>query len=377
MPITKLSKKKDGLQGYRVRVNYTDRDGKYRQIERTAYGKTEALELERRLLSEAVNAPKDESSQLFSEFVASYLAYKSGEVRETSYRNSEKNLRLYILPTLGAIRLDRLSSSDVAAWKTRMNETDLSLRTKHTAFRELSAVLNYALTLKLIPENPAKAVGTFRDPYFSPAAEVLHYYTPEQFLRYIHAAESFCTRPSERCYYVFFVLAYYTGMRKGELNALKWSDVDLDSRIIHVRRSVTQKIKGRGIVETPPKNKSSYRDIGIPSVLLDVLKSHLALQHTDPHFTVDYRVCGGPNCLGDTSLSNHNIKYATAAELPVLRIHDFRHSHASLLVNYGINIQEVARRLGHADVQQTWNTYSHLYPKEEERAIAVLDGIKL
>ena len=155
MPITKLSKKKDGLQGYRVRVNYTDRDGKYRQIERTAYGKTEALELERRLLSDAVNAPKDESSQLFSEFVASYLAYKSGEVRETSYRNSEKNLRLYILPTLGAIRLDRLSSSDVAAWKTRMNETDLSLRTKHTAFRELSAVLNYALTLKLIPENPA------------------------------------------------------------------------------------------------------------------------------------------------------------------------------------------------------------------------------
>lgn len=377
MPITKIDKKKDGLQGYRVRVNYTDADGKYRQIERTAYGKTEALEMERRILAESVNAPKKKSSQLFSEFAASYLAYKSGEVREISFQNSEKNLRLYILPTLGAIRLDRLSSSDIADWKTRMNDTGLSLRTKRNMFNDLSAVLNYALSLKLISENPARSIGNFRDPYFSHTAEVLHFYTPEEFLRYIHAAESFCSRPSERCYYVFFVLAYYTGMRKGELNALKWSDIDLDARIIHVRRSVTQKLKGRGIVETPPKNKSSYRDIGIPTVLLDVLKDHRSLQQADPHFTEDYRVCGGPNCLSDTTISNHNIKYATAANLPVLRIHDFRHSHASLLVNYGINIQEVARRLGHSNVQQTWNTYAHLYPKEEERALAVLDGIKL
>lgn len=58
-----------------------------------------------------------------------------------------------------------------------------------------------------------------------------------------------------------------------------------------------------------------------------------------------------------------------------IRIHDFRHSHASLLANAGINIQEVARRLGHSRIEMTWNTYSHLYPKEEERAIKVLDEI--
>lgn len=78
----------------------------------------------------------------------------------------------------------------------------------------------------------------------------------------------------------------------------------------------------------------------------------------------------------DTSIANKNIQFADAAGLPHIRIHDFRHSHASLLANEGINIQEIARRLGHAKIEQTWNTYAHLYPREEERAIQILDRVK-
>ena len=61
--------------------------------------------------------------------------------------------------------------------------------------------------------------------------------------------------------------------------------------------------------------------------------------------------------------------------MKTIRIHDFRHTHASLLANEGINIQEIARRLGHSKIEITWNIYSHLYPREEERAVAVLDSI--
>lgn len=93
-------------------------------------------------------------------------------------------------------------------------------------------------------------------------------------------------------------------------------------------------------------------------------------------FTDDYRICGGVSCLGDTMLSNKNIQYANEAGLPHIRIHDFRHTHATLLVNEGINIQEIARRLGHSDIKMTWNTYAHLYPREEERAVKVLNKIK-
>ena len=95
------------------------------------------------------------------------------------------------------------------------------------------------------------------------------------------------------------------------------------------------------------------------------------------NFSEDFRVCGGEKCLRDSSLDKRNIKYAEGAELHHSRIHDFRHSHASLLANEGINIQEVARRLGHSDVNMTWNTYSHLYPREEERALKILNEIKI
>ena len=161
-------------------------------------------------------------------------------------------------------------------------------------------------------------------------------------------------------------------MRKGEINALKWSDSDGD--IIHVRRSIAQKVKGPDI-ETPPKNKSSYRDLQMPVPLINILNEHKERQKQTNGFTDDFRVCGGIQCLRDTSISNKNIQFADKAGLPHIRIHDFRHSHASLLANEGINIQEIARRLGHSKIETTWDTYSHLYPREEERAVQILNKI--
>ena len=142
-----------------------------------------------------------------------------------------------------------------------------------------------------------------------------------------------------------------------------------------IRRSIAQKLKG-GDRETPPKNKSSYRDLQMPKPLIRILAEHKARQQADSRFTEDWRVCGGESCLRDTTIEKRNQAYAAAAGLPHIRIHDFRHTHATLLANEGINIQEIARRLGHSNVEQTWNTYSHLYPREEERAVAILDSLR-
>ena len=162
-------------------------------------------------------------------------------------------------------------------------------------------------------------------------------------------------------------------MRKGEINALKWSDDEPDQ--IHVRRSIAQKIKG-GDRETPPKNKSSYRTIQKPLPLIKILKEHKKRQKQINGFTEDFRICGGITPLRDTSIDHKNRQFAKLAELPRIRIHDFRHTYATLLINEGINIQEIARRLGHSKVEITWNTYAHLYPREEERAIKILNKIK-
>ena len=244
---------------------------------------------------------------------------------------------------------------------------------KQNIYKEFRTLLNYALKVEYITKNPITDIGNFRDPYTTPSHEKIKYYTPSQFIKYIAVARDSAVTLTNWGFYVFFCIAYYTGMRKGEINALKWSDID--GEILHVRRSVAQKIKGQSIIETPPKNKSSYRDLQIPKPLLKILSEHKKRQMRDDHFSDNFRVCGGIKCLSDTAIENKNKSFAKASGLPHIRIHDFRHSHASLLANEGINIQEIARRLGHSNIEVTWNTYAHLYPREEERAIKILDEI--
>ena len=106
-----------------------------------------------------------------------------------------------------------------------------------------------------------------------------------------------------------------------------------------------------------------------------MLNEHKERQATLKGFTDDFRVCGGDAHIRDSTINHRNELCAGTAGLPRIRLHDFRHSHVSVLANEGINIQEIARRLGHSKIEMTWNTYSHLYPREEERAVEILNRI--
>lgn len=171
---------------------------------------------------------------------------------------------------------------------------------------------------------------------------------------------------------MFFSIAFYCGLRKGEISALKWSDID--GEYMHITRSIAQKLKGKDR-ETPPKNRSSIRTLQIPKPLLNILNEHKKRCKQYENFSDDFRICGGALPLRDTTVEKMNKRFAEGAGLKKIRIHDFRHSHVSLLANAGINIQEIARRLGHSDIKMTWNTYAHLYPKEEEKAVEILNKI--
>lgn len=371
MPIYKMDGKKDGKQQYRVRINYVDRNGKAKQIDRVAYGSTEAKMLESRLqkeIKEQTPSEKKTVQDLYNE----YIAVKKNEVRETTLDKSKRILIGNVLPQLGEMRIDRLTNPVLQKWKAEIAERDLKVKTKQNFYKEFNTMLNYAVKMDYLPRNPLSKIGNFKEVYFETQQDKLHYYTAEQYLKFAAIARQEANTLTDWGYYVFFSIAFYTGMRKGEINALKWSDID--DNIIHVRRSVAQKVKGDDI-ETPPKNKSSYRDLQMPIPLIQILSEHKERQQKAKEFTEDFRVCGGIACLRDTSIENKNKQFARLAGLPHIRIHDFRHSHASLLVNEGINIQEIARRLGHAKIEMTWNTYSHLYPREEERAVKILNQI--
>lgn len=380
MPINKaLDKngkpiKKDGKIKYRVRVNYTDSYGNNKQIERTAYGADEAKQLEREL-SHSVKVEKPAAKITVQQLYEEYMRAKQHEVRESTLSKNRDVLTHHILPYFENTKIDKLNIQTLQKWKQDIEDIGLSIRMRKNVYGNFRAMLNYAVKMEYLPSNPLLKVGNFK----APLEEVkeMKFYTPEEFKKYINAARTIAesgTNLQNWGFYVFFCIAFFTGMRKGEINALNWNDVRNGE--INITKSISQKLKGKDRI-TPPKNRSSIRIIQIPEPLQKILDEHYLRCKSMPDFTDNYFVCGGIKALRDTPISNANINFAKDAGVKIIRIHDFRHSHASLLANNGISIQEVARRLGHADVSITLKTYAHLYPKESERALNILNKIEL
>lgn len=367
MPIYKTGKSKDGKTQYRVTHNYTDSNGNYKQTSKLVYGLPEAKQAEITLMHKTRETPNNITIQtLYDE----YTLAKSHEVRESSLHKIKSVLSNNVLLYLSKVKLDKLNSHVLQNWKNEISKADTKVTTKQNVYKEFRAMLNFAVKMDYLQTNPLLKVGNFKDAYdLNKSEEKIQYYTSEEFKKFISVIPD-----EDFSYFVFFNIAFYTGLRKGENNALDWNS--LNGNLLKVTRSVTQKIKGKESVFTPPKNASSYRTLQLPKQLVSVLEEQKKRQQKNSQkWNTGFLICGGAKCLSDTAISNKNIQYAKAAGLHHIRIHDFRHTHATLLINEGINIQEIARRLGHADVNITWKTYSHLYPREEERAIKVLENI--
>ena len=379
MPIYKVDGiKKNGLQKYNVRVSYVSDNGQYKKITRTVFGLEDAKDLERVLTSEVKSKGENSVKRItVQQLFDKYAAAKKYEIRETTLDKYERDFNSHIKPTIASVRVDKLTTAMLQDWKLYIESKGLSLKAKKSIYGIFRAILNFAVTMDYIVRNPLTKVGSFKET--STVKKEMSIYTAQEFTRFSNTAKQLAEKRqieqydlSEWDYYVFFNIAFYTGLRKGEIHALKWSDIE--GSLLHVRRSITQKLKGIDR-ETAPKNSSSIRTLQMPTVLLEMLKEHRKRQEKLDFFTNDYRICGGEKCLRDTTIQNRHKSYATLAGLHTIRIHDFRHAHVSVLANEGINIQEIARRLGHAKVEMTWNTYSHLYQREEERAVDVLNRI--
>lgn len=367
MPYYKQDKKnKDGLTQYIVKVNVSDK-----QVKRTVYGLSAAKQLEKELLQGLQDKKLNTSSMTVADLFEDYNKNTKADIRNATLIRRQSVYNNYIAPYLADTQLRKLDSKTFAEWKNCVNTQNLSLTTRHNAFSCLKARLNYAVKMDYIAYNPMDKIDNFKDSYET-KKEML-FYTPEEFAKYIAVAREYADLSGYYDYYVFFCIRYLCGLRKGEIHALRWNCIDGDN--LSVKHSITQKNKN-GDEETPPKNKSSIRTIKVPQNLQNILSDHKKRQMQMDNFSENSFVCGFYRPLRDTSIDNENRKYAEKRGVKRIRIHDFRHSHRSLLINENISPLEVAHRLGHSSVEQTLNTYAHLFPNEEMRAISCLNRVR-
>lgn len=170
---------------------------------------------------------------------------------------------------------------------------------------------------------------------------------------------------------------YFCGLRKGELRGLTWTNLDLGNRILTVRQNVVSNhVKGVKYLVTSPKTKKSSRSIPIPKHLVEELLKYKEERKKIYGFNEKYFVFGHSEPITNNSLYQENKRLALKSNLNKIRIHDFRHSCASFLINNNASITLVATYLGHTKIDETLNTYSHMYKNSLDTIVNIMDRLE-
>ena len=176
-------------------------------------------------------------------------------------------------------------------------------------------------------------------------------------------------------------MAVTTGMRRGELLALHWEDIDFEKKVVVVHRTVGR-ISGQGYKETEPKTRSSRRRIVLPDVTLNALRGHRERQKSDCEKAGDRwheRGLVFTNTIGNYfdfySLLKILRDLLDKAGLPRMRFHDLRHSAATILMAAGVHPKMVQERLGHSTISMTMDIYSHVLPSMQQEVANRIDDI--
>jgi len=357
-------KDKKGKSWY-FKTYYTSLSGERKQYKSKKYlSKHEAEDAERLFLMEKSN--KLENNHItFKDLLNSYEKYQKEKVKITTIIEYKKFYK-YIEPLYNII-VSEFSINQFNLWKEEINNKDLSTTYKNNIYKFLKALINHASFIYDIDiHTTSNKMSGFKNP--NEFKKEMLFWTYDEFSKFIN-------QDIKLKYKVYFETLYYCGFRKGEANALTWNDIDLEKGLININKSLTLKIKGKEYVILPPKTKSSIRTLPISKTLLSELKLLFSEWCNYSNFNKEWFVFGGPIPLKDTTVQNYMIKNCKLANIKKIRIHDFRHSCASLLISNGASVSLVSKYLGHSNITTTLNTYTHMFKNEMTDIINIIDKI--
>ena len=350
---------KDVERGYwYVSFRYKDWTGRSVHTTRRGFAtKAEAQKAEREFLESLKRTP----DMKFAVLVDKYLEYQSSRLKPTTINGNTYIIKSRILPYFERKKLNEITASDIIEWQNAQIAyrdengkayTQTYLRKLHAS---LSAIFNFAVRTYGLAVNPcrqAQSIGASR-------RTDLVFWTKDQFDQFIAHVE----KPA---FHLFFNTLFYTGLRCGEALALTLEDILPDKRI-SVNKNFAV-LKGKELILTP-KNESSNRTISIPDFLYDEFQAYTSkLYGFKPKDRIFY--------FQKSAVQRELQKHVEEAGLPKIRVHDLRHSHASLLIEMGFDIMEISKRLGHSSVKMTWDVYAHLYPNKDMALADRLNAIQ-
>lgn len=354
---------KDGKKFY-FTVNYKDLNGSYKKYKSKRYDtkrEAEKAEAEYRVSFSITST----SSKTFNDMITEYLVEKKKKCKQQTVYNIQFMCE-HISKYIGNIKIDKLTMQQYEMFKKEIDDKGFSLTYKNKIHNIVIACVKLARKRYRIYTDIPEVCGGFKNTQYTPKKK-MDFYTIDEFRQFISVVDDEIMR-------AFFTTIFFCGLRIGEANALTWEDIDFENNTIDINKTVNTSHKnedGEYLVSTP-KTSSSNRILPMSKHVSEALKVLQALYSSYDGYKPSWKVFGGYKSLTENYIRKSKTKYSQLANIREIRIHDFRHSCASLLINNGANITVVAEYLGHADIKMTLNTYSHFY---KSKLVEVVDCI--
>lgn len=331
------------------------------------FTKKEAQAAEREFLYNANDNLNLNKRMTMDELFSDHFESQKGEVKQTTITNYINKRKHF--DSIKNIRVSELCLRDIMDWRKEINKKDLATRTKNDLLKYLKSVLNYGR--KMYKFNFMDFYDNI--PNFKNLNEVqkeMAFYTYDEFQQFISVEEDI------KFICVFEVL-YYCGLRRGELRGLTWDNIDFNTKRLKVEKNVVCASSENGYwLVTTPKTRDSARTIPIPTVLLKHLKEYKEQCEKYYNFNNNWFVFGNITPIHPHTLLQRNKQNADKANVKQIRLHDFRHSCVSLLINNGANVTVVAKYLGHTKIDETLNTYTHLFQDKLDEVVNTINNLQ-
>lgn len=346
------------------------------QVRKQGYkSQKEALKAYLKLKLMVVNGeyvPKSQRKLTFNDLYEMWLKVYKSTVVESTFATTCRYFDNHILPILKDEYVDKLTvlkcQKAVNQW---FNEAP---HTYKRFIRYVNNVLDYGITLEVISKNPMDKVfrPKIKNEENKPFTD---FYSKDELKKFLAAAKEVKYQ-----YFVYFRLLAYSGLRKGESLALKWSDIDFKNNTIDINKALKSGENNRLYVENP-KTKDSFRTLDMDDETMFCLKHWRTIQR-EQMLKLGYNFLSDDN-LVFANLNNGvfspskpdqwNRKICKKAKLRRIKIHGFRHTHASLLFAAGVPMQDVKERLGHASINTTIDIYTHTTKEEKSKAAKLFE----
>lgn len=369
-------RKRNDKWEYRVRFKEM---GKYKETSKGGFKTKKEAQLAAAKVEEKIanGVNMQDSNITFNDYMYEWLnTYKKGNISPGTFRIYEKNIRLYISPNLGNIKLKNLTRIQYQRFVNMLLQ-QLNKKTVKIIHATMHNALEVALhELEIIHKNPTAKVQ-LKEVQIPDKKDILKCYDVDElnsFLNYV------LINKTNFKYYALFAFLSRTGLRIGECLALQWDDINLNTYQLHINKTLTSTTRTDCIKFGPPKNKNSIRTITLDTSTINLLEkikieqsknsSKYGKYYHEYNFIFTHK---NNSCMLHTGILKFLQRACAEGHHKYITLHGFRHTHAVHLLQSGANIKYVSERLGHSTIDMTANVYLHVTKSMEKTSLQQYD----